>query len=106
MDSLSFVELLVFIEQEFKIKLCEHSVPLFVARKEMPSDSDPHVRIDYDGSKYIIPRLDTDISEDKCYANNSMHILSLMSLLISKQVSSGELPSSTGTVSIIGGTSQ
>ena len=92
--------------QEFKIKLCEHSVPLFVARKEMPSDSDPHVRIDYDGSKYIIPRLDTDISEDKCYANNSMHILSLMSLLISKQVSSGELPSSTGTVSIIGGTSQ
>ncbi len=49
---------------------------------------------------YVIPRLKSDNDEWGCDADNSMHILSLISLLIDKQKSAAEAPTTTSPVVI------
>lgn len=76
---------------------------LFFARSKK-SDSEtygkPYVEINYEGESYVIPRLKTGTSEP-C-PNRSMHTLSLVSLLISKQQSGSDFPPSVGVVTTIG----
>jgi hypothetical protein len=80
------------------IYLCDKKVPapLFVAREATADDKNPFVTVDYEGTKYIIPRESDDGDEKKCSANNSIHVLSLVSLLIARQVKVSELPPPTG----------
>lgn len=80
---------------------CEDMDILFSARKATEEDTNPSVTVDYEGTKYVIPQ--SPLFEDKCPDDRSMHVLSLVSLLISKQQSAAEIPPPTGVVTTIGG---
>jgi hypothetical protein len=72
---------------------------LFYARKVTGEDDTPCVSVDYEGSRYVIPgRSDT---KKGCCRDRSMHVLSLVSLLIGQQKESKLVPT-TATVSVIG----
>ena len=63
-----------------KDKRCESW--LFVAREAGAGDTNPFVAVDYEGTKYVIPRTD---SETRCPEDVSSRVLSLVSLLTAKQ---------------------
>jgi hypothetical protein len=71
---------------------------LFVAREAGAEDTNPFVAVDYEGTKYVIPRTD---SEKLCPEDLSTYVLSLVSLLTAKQ-SASDLPAPTGVVTTIG----
>ncbi len=79
---------------------CEDcSARLFYARVKRTKDKDPCVFVEYDKTKYVIPRApDSDMG---CCRDRSMHVLSLVSLLIGQYKKSSEIPT-TATVSVIG----
>ncbi len=79
-----------------KDKRCESW--LFVAREAGAGDTNPFVAVDYEGTKYVIPRTD---SETRCPEDVSSRVLSLVSLLTAKQ-SASDLPPPTGVVTTIG----
>lgn len=94
------------ITLESKICQNEKAVFLFLARKETAATekskfSNPHLSVDYDGGNYIIPRL-ADREDPECPPDESMHILSLLSLLISKEQSVAGLPPPVGVSTTIG----
>ena len=72
---------------------------LFYARKIRDEDKDPCVSVNYERDRYIIPRFPD--SKNGCCTDRSMHVLSLVSLLIGQQKKS-ELVPTTGVVSVIG----
>ncbi len=112
-------EIVRFIDKEgswamvplINIPECENEggkeVPLFVAgekkileKKEIIGNS--FVSVKYDEKDYIIPRLvQYDKHETDCQANNSIHVLSLVSLLIRKQITASELPSTPASVNVV-----
>ena len=64
----------------------------------MDKDEKPCVSVDYEGTRYVIPgRPD----KEECCTDRSMHVLSLVSLLIGQQKES-ELVPTTGMVRVIG----
>jgi len=75
--------------------------PLFVVHKKTYKDKSPIVTVTYEGTTYVIPKSSDDESSDECSVDRSMHVLSLVSLIIGKQKTSTPVPS-TGVVSIIG----
>jgi hypothetical protein len=74
-------------------------IPLFYACKKTDEDETPCVSVDYDGSRYVIP--ETPDSDEGCCKDRSMHVLSLVSLLIGQQKEIAETPT-TATVSVVG----
>jgi hypothetical protein len=78
----------------------KQSLPLFVARKATADDKNPQVAVDYEGTKYVIPRLPG--YDAICPSDESMHVLSLIALLIAKQTATQQLPPPTGVVTTIG----
>lgn len=74
----------------------KEKVPLFVARKVLDLEKSAYLTVDYEGTKYGIAKISD--SDKPCEADRSMYVLELISLLIMKQTSAGELPPSTGTV--------
>jgi hypothetical protein len=72
---------------------------LFYARKKRDKDKKPYVSVNYEGTTYVIP--ETHDTKDGCCTDRSMHVLSLVSLLIGQQKKS-ELVPTTGVVSVIG----
>lgn len=80
------------------IKPCQDTdtVQLFDAHEATANDKSPFVSVDYEGIKYVIPREEPANDDTKCSANNSSHVVSLVSLLISRQVIASELPPATG----------
>ncbi len=85
------------------IKVCESGppVPLFVVRKSMDNDEAPAVAVDYEGTRYVVPRGSFSDSADPCRVDRSMHVISLVSQLISLHKSSEHIPV-TGVVSVVG----
>lgn len=75
--------------------------PLFVVHKKTYKDISPYVAVTYEGTKYVIPRSPDDESDDGCSIDRSMHVLSFISLIIGKQKTYGQIPT-TGVVSTIG----
>ncbi len=73
-------------------------VSLFLVRKSQ-TDSDAPVTVDFEGSKYFIPR-DPHFG-DRCRADQTMHVLSLISQLIGQQKKIEQVPV-TGVVNVIG----
>ncbi len=71
---------------------------LFYARKKRDEDKNPCVSVNYEGTTYVIPRFP---DSNGCCQDRSMHVLSLVSLLIGQQKKS-ELVPTTGVVSVIG----
>jgi hypothetical protein len=69
---------------------------LFDVRKRSTDASDALVTVEHEGEKYFIRRTKTD---DICPKDRTMHVLSFMSLLISKQTTVP--PSSIGVVTTI-----
>jgi hypothetical protein len=73
---------------------------LFYAREVKDGNDGPFcVSVDYDKTTYGIPQ--TPDTKDGCCEDRSMHVLSLVSLLIGQQKKS-ELVPTTGVVSVIG----
>lgn len=83
------------------LEKCESPVSLFIARKANDNDKAPIVSVDYEGTKYIIPGDVLTESDVKCPSDNSLHVLSLISQLISLQKSIKDVPI-TGVVNVIG----
>jgi len=73
-------------------------VPLFIARETKTGDN-PIVSVRYDGACYGIPK--DEFKDEEYYANNSMHVLSFISLLINKQKTIGESPPPTGATTLL-----
>lgn len=72
---------------------------LFYARKAREEDINPCVSVEYDETRYVIPgKSDT---KNGCCRDRSMHVLSLVSLLIGQQKKSELIPT-TGLVNVIG----
>jgi hypothetical protein len=82
------------------VEICKgNEAPLFIVRPATLADSNPYLKVEYDGKTYVIPRQNTD--GDLCTGQRSMHALSLLSQLIGMQKSAKDLPS-TQSVRIIG----
>lgn len=79
-----------------KDKKCE--TRLFVAREAVAADENPFSAVEYDGTTYVIPRVDSDRA---CPESASTYVLSLVSLLTSKQTAA-DLPAPVGIVTSIG----
>lgn len=79
-------------------KSCE--TRLFVAREAAAGDENPFAAVGYEGSTYVIPRIDSDSA---CPESASTYVLSLVSLLTSKQTAA-DLPAPVGIVTAIGRT--
>ena len=71
---------------------------LFVAREAGAEDTNPFVAVDYEGTRYVIPRTH---SEQLCPDDRSTQVLSLIALLTAKQ-SASDLPVPVGVVTTIG----
>ncbi len=71
---------------------------LFVAHEARAEDTNPFVAVDYEGTRYVIPRTD---SERMCPDDLSTHVLSLISLVTAKQ-SASDFPAPTGVVTTFG----
>ncbi len=80
----------------------ERPIELFTARQlAYRSEKDSPVVVNHEGLAYIIPR---PVPDQQCpITDESMHVLSLMSLLIAKQQSASQLPPPTGVTTSIGG---
>ncbi len=76
-------------------------VPLFLARVATGADSSPIVSVDYEGTRFVIPRDPRGETDDGCRSDRSMHVLSLLSLLMAQQ-RSGQYVPVTGVVNVIG----
>jgi hypothetical protein len=79
-----------------KDRRCESR--LFVAREARAEDVNPFAAVDYEGVKYVIPRMN---SEKVCPEDVSTYVLSLLSLLTARQ-SASDLPAPVGVVTTIG----
>jgi hypothetical protein len=73
---------------------------LFVARESRAGDEHPFAAVDYEGATYVIPRADYSRA---CPESSSTYVLSLVSLLTSKQTAA-DLPAPVGIVTAIGRT--
>jgi hypothetical protein len=89
-----------------KIKICcdvncksQGEVPLFLVRKSTGTDSQASVIVEFEKIKYFIPR-DPQFDE-RCRADQTMHVLSLVSQLIGQQKKVEQAPV-TGVVNVIG----
>jgi hypothetical protein len=84
-----------------KVKVCklEKEVPLFLIHKSTGTDSDAVVSVDFEGFKYSIPR--DPLFADRCSADRTMQVLSLISQLIGQQKKIEQVPV-TGVVNVIG----
>jgi len=84
-------------------------VPLFLVAKkdkdssvwEIADKENAYIEVGYDGDKYAIPRWKEADSKDECLADRSMHVMSLISLIISTQRIRENVPA-TGVVTVIG----
>jgi hypothetical protein len=72
--------------------------PLFVVHTSTGNHESSSVAVDYDGTRYSIPRTD---SQDPCVVDRSMQVLSFVAQLIGLQ-KKGEKPPVTGVVTTIG----
>jgi len=91
---------LVSMEYRYPEKCQTQPVELFSARKgDAGPEGKPPVRVKYENENYVIPYVNPD---QMCTSDESMHVLSLMSLLIAKQQSASQLPAPVGVTTTIG----